>query len=56
MLDAIAYLALMFGLLAIAAALWVAGTPKVEPREHLRIRNEIDGGRLYALDDWRDAA
>lgn len=49
-----AFLALAF-LVVAAAVLWAAGEPKKEPREHLRIREALDGGKLYA-DDMRDAA
>lgn len=43
-------------LIVLAAVLWATGAPAVEPREHLRIRDEINGGKLYAVEDWRDAA
>lgn len=49
------FLTLAF-LIVLAVVLWVAGAPAVEPREHLRIRDEIDGGKLYTIEDWRDAA
>jgi hypothetical protein len=54
--ELVSFVMLFFALLALAAALWVAGAPKIEPREHLRIRQEINGGKLYAVEDWRDAA
>lgn len=47
-----AFLALAF-LIVAAAVFWAAGEPKKEPREHLRIRQELEGG---ALEEWRDAA
>lgn len=51
-----AFFVVLCGLIVAAAALWFEGAPKVEPREHLRIREAIDGGKLYAAEDWRDAA
>jgi len=58
MTEVAGFLAVLFALLAIAAALWIAGAPHVEPREHLRIRyaEPLDGGKLYAIEDFRDAA
>lgn len=56
MSELLAFLMLFFALLALAAALWIAGAPEIEPREHLRIRDEINGGKLYAVEDFPDAA
>lgn len=50
-----AFLALAF-LIVAAAVLWAAGEPKKEPREHLRIREALDGGKLHAVKDTREAA
>lgn len=48
------------GLIVAAAVLWATGDVHGEPREHLRIRDEIDGGRLLPVDEiedeWRNAA
>lgn len=56
MSELLGFLVVLFALLFVAAALWVAGTPKIEPREHMRIRQAIEGGKLYAIEDMRDAA
>lgn len=62
MSEAFAFFILFVALLFIAAALWIAGAPEIEVREHLRIRDEINGGRLRVLEDvpeledMRDAA
>lgn len=56
-MDVVGYMFLTLAfLIVLAAVLWATGAPAVEPREHLRIRDEINGGKLYAVEDWRDAA
>lgn len=61
MIEFAGYAFLGLAMLIIAAAvLWATGDVYGEPREHLRIRDEIDGGRLSVIEDdaieYRDAA
>lgn len=46
-----AYLFFLFLTLLAAACLWELGAPAVEPREHLRIRDALEGGALYVVEE-----
>jgi len=54
--ELIGFSVLFVALLILAAVLWETGAPPVEDeRPHLRIRHELQGGRLDAI-EVREAA
>lgn len=56
MTEVLGFSVVLVALLVVAAALWVSGAPEIEPREHLRIRHELYGGKLRVVENCKEAA